>query len=116
MITVNELNTFRSRDLTIYSFWLVAIQQRISSKNMPPKKSTWTQLCVTDIHQSDDTLEAAASTAECTTPTVLHEDEIDYDNDLHNGLNNHPGGWRDEESQINNPSGDLRSQMPMRIG
>jgi hypothetical protein len=74
---------------------------------MPPKKFPRTQLHVTDIHESDDTLQAAASTAECTTPTVLLEAEIDNDNDLYNDLQ----GQRIKDSPINNDSGDLRSQM-----
>ena len=51
---------------------------------MPPKKFTRTQLHVTDIHESDDTLQAVASTAERTTPTVLPEAEINDDDDLYN--------------------------------
>jgi hypothetical protein len=44
---------------------------------MPPKKSTRTQLRVTDIHESEDTLQVVALTAERTTPTVLLEADID---------------------------------------
>jgi len=74
---------------------------------MPPKKFTRTQLHVTDIHESDDTLQAAASTAERTTPTVLPEAEIDDDDDLYDDL----GGQRSKDSPIDNDSGDLRSQI-----
>jgi len=56
---------------------------------MPPKKFTRTQLRVTHIHESDDTLQAAASTAERTTPTVLLEAEIDNDDDLYDDLRGH---------------------------
>jgi hypothetical protein len=74
---------------------------------MPLKKFTRTQLRVTDIHESDDTLQAAASTAERTTPTVLPEAEIDDDDDLYDDL----GGQRSKDSPIDNDSGDLRSQI-----
>jgi hypothetical protein len=74
---------------------------------MPPKKFTRTQLRVTDIHGSDDTLQAAASTAERITPTVLPEAEIDNDDDLYDDL----GGHRRKDSPINNDSGDLRSHI-----
>jgi len=76
---------------------------------MPPKKSTRTQLQVTDIHESDDTLQAAASTAERTTPTILPEAEIDNDND--NVLCDDFGGQRNKDSPIDNDTGDLRSQI-----
>jgi len=46
-------------------------------KNVPRKKFTQTQLRVTDIHESDDTLEATASTTERTTAMVLPEAESD---------------------------------------
>jgi hypothetical protein len=74
---------------------------------MPPKKVTRTQLRVTDIHESDDTLHAAASTAECTTPTVLLEAEIHDDDDLYDDL----GGPRSKNSPIDNDCGNLRSQI-----
>jgi len=76
---------------------------------MPPKTFTRTQLRVTDIHESDDILQAAASTAERTTPTVLPEAEIedDDDDDLYDDL----GGQRNKDSPIDNDSGDLRSQI-----
>jgi hypothetical protein len=64
-------------------------------------------LRVTDIHDSDDTLQAAASTAECPTPTVLPEAKIDDDNDLYDDL----GGQRCKDSAIDNVSGDLRSPI-----
>jgi hypothetical protein len=73
---------------------------------MPPKKFTRTQLRVTDIHESDDTLQPAPSTAKRTTPMVLPEAEIDIDNDLYNDL----GGQRNKDSRIDNDSGDLCSQ------
>jgi len=44
---------------------------------MPMKKITRTQLRITDIHESDDTLQAAASTSEHNTPTLFPEAEID---------------------------------------
>jgi hypothetical protein len=53
---------------------------------MPPKKFTRTQLRVTAIHETDDTLQAAASTAEHTTPTVLPEAVIEDDDDLDDDL------------------------------
>jgi hypothetical protein len=43
-------------------------------------------LLVTDIHESDDTLQAVALTAKLTAPTVLPEAKIDDDNDLGNNL------------------------------
>jgi hypothetical protein len=55
---------------------------------MAPKKSTRAQLCITDVHGSDDTLQATASTAELTSPMVLPEAKIDsdVDNDLEDDL------------------------------
>jgi len=74
---------------------------------MSPKKFTRTQLRITDIHESDDTLQAVASTAERTTPPVLPEAEIDDDDDPYDDL----GGQRNKDSPIHNDSGDLRFQM-----
>jgi len=62
-------------------------------------------LHVTDVHESDDTVQAAGSTAECTTPTVLSEAEIDDNEDIDNDL----GGQRDKDSLIDNDVGDLNS-------
>jgi hypothetical protein len=64
-------------------------------------------LRVTDIHESDDTLQAAAWTAERTTPTVSPEAEIDDEDDLYDDL----GSQRSKDSPIDNDSGDLRSQI-----
>jgi len=74
---------------------------------MPPKKFTRTQLRVTNIHESDDSLQAAASTAERTTPTILPEAKMDDDHDLYDDL----GGQRPKDIPIDNDSGDLRSQI-----
>jgi hypothetical protein len=74
---------------------------------MPPKKFTRTQLRVTDIHESDDTLQAAASIAERTTATGLLEADIDDDDDRYDYL----GGQRSKDSPIDNDSGDLCSQI-----
>jgi hypothetical protein len=78
-------------------------------KTMPPKMCTRTQLRVTDINEIDDTLQAAASTTDRATPTVLPEAEIadEDDNDLYNDL----GGQRNKDIPINNDCGDLRSQI-----
>jgi len=90
---------------------------------MPPKKSARTQLHVTDNHGRDDTLQAVASTAEHTTPSVVPEVEIDDDDDRNNDLGNHldddldsdldndPGGRRHEDCPIDNDIGDLRCQI-----
>ena len=67
---------------------------------------------VTDIHERDDTLQAAASTAERATPTVLLEAEIDDDDDLYNDLR----GQRNKDSPTDNGSGDLRSQITAEDG
>jgi len=66
-------------------------------------------LHVTNIHWSDDMLQAAALTAERTTPTVLPEAEIDDDDDddHHNDLR----GETNKDSPIDNDSGDLHSQI-----
>jgi len=48
---------------------------------MPPMEFTRTRFRVTDIHESDDILQAAALRAECTAPTVLLEAGIDDDDD-----------------------------------
>ena len=74
---------------------------------MPPKKFTRTQLRVADIHDSDDTLQTAASIGERATPAVLPEAEIDDDDDLDDDL----GGQRSKDSPIDNDSGDLSSQI-----
>jgi len=78
---------------------------------MTPKKFTRTQLCVTDIHESDDTLQAAASTAERTALTVLPEAEFEDDDDLHDDLHDDLGGDRSNDCPIDNDSGDLRSKI-----
>jgi hypothetical protein len=74
---------------------------------MPPKKFTRTHLRITNIHESDDTLQAAASTAERTTPTVVPEAEIDIDDDLYCDLVSR----RSKDSPIHIDRGDLRSQI-----
>jgi hypothetical protein len=48
---------------------------------MPPKKSTRTQLHVTDSHETDDTLQVSALAAKCVSPMVLPEAEIDVEDD-----------------------------------
>jgi len=77
---------------------------------MPPTKFTSTQLHITDIYESDDTLHAAASKAERTTPTVLLEAEIDddHDDDIYDDLR----GQRNKDCPINNDSGNHRSKIP----
>jgi len=74
---------------------------------MPPKKFARTQLRVADIHDSDDTLQTAASIAERAIPAVLPEVEIDDDDDL----DDHLGDQADEDSPNDNDNGDLRSQI-----
>jgi len=64
-------------------------------------------LRVTDIHEIDDTLQAAASTAKHTTPTLLPEASIDDDDDIYHDLRRQ----RRKDSLINNNRGDLRSQI-----
>ena len=64
---------------------------------------------VTDIHESDDTLQEAASTAERAPPTVLLEAKIDTDND--NDIYNDLGCQRNEDCPIDNDTGDLRFQF-----
>jgi len=76
---------------------------------MPPKQFTRTQLRVTDIHESDDTLQAAASTAKRTTPTVFPAAEIDNDDD--DDLYDVLGGQWNRASPINNASGDHCAQV-----
>ena len=66
-------------------------------------------MCVTDIHESDDTMRAAASTAKSTTLTVLPEAEIDDED--HDDLYHSHAGHRNKDSPIDNDSGDLRSQI-----
>jgi len=68
---------------------------------------TGTQLRIADIHDSDDTLQTAASIGECATAAVSPEAEIDDDNDLDDDL----GDQGDEVSPIKNDIGDLRSQI-----
>jgi hypothetical protein len=71
--------------------------------------STRTPLRITDIHESDDTLQAAASTAENTTPMVLPEAEIEDNDD--DGLYDYLGGQRKQDTPIDNDSGDLHSPI-----
>jgi len=70
-------------------------------------------LHVTDIHEIDDTLQAAASTAERSTPTVLPEAEIadDDDDNNDNDYNNDLRGQRNKDSPIDNDGGGLHSQI-----
>jgi len=75
--------------------------------NMPPKKFTRTRLRVADIHDSDDTLQTAASIGERATPAGLPEAEIDNDDDFDDDL----GDQADEDSPIDNDIGDLCSQV-----
>jgi hypothetical protein len=72
---------------------------------MPPKKFTRTQLRVADIHDSDDTLQTAASIGEHATPAVLPEAKIDDDDDLNDDLRDQG----DKDSPIDNDIGYLRS-------
>jgi len=74
---------------------------------MPPLKFTRTQLRVADIHDSDDTLQTAASIGERATPAVLPEAKIDDGDDLGNDL----GDQGDEDSPIDNDIGELHSQI-----
>jgi hypothetical protein len=74
---------------------------------MPPKIVTRTQLRITDIHASDDTQQAAASTAERTIPTILLKAEIDDDDDHYDDLR----GQRRNDSPIGTHSGHFRSQI-----
>jgi len=76
---------------------------------MPPKKFTTTQLHVTDIHDSDDTLQTAALIANRATAAVLPEAEIndDDDDDLYEDL----GDQRNKDNPINNDVGDLHPQV-----
>jgi hypothetical protein len=76
---------------------------------MPPKKSTRTQLRVTHIHDSDDTLQAPVSTAKRATQAVFPEAEIVNDNDLDHYED--LGGQRNKDNPIDNDIGDLRSQI-----
>jgi hypothetical protein len=71
--------------------------------------STRTPLRVTDIHESDDTLQAAPSTAKNTTPMVLPEAEIEDNDD--DGLYDYLGGQRKQDTLIDNDSGDLHSPI-----
>lgn len=58
----------------------------VHQNTVPPMKSTRTQLHVTDICESDDTLHAAALTAERTTPMLLPEAKIDDDDNIDDDL------------------------------
>jgi len=74
---------------------------------MPPKKATRTQLCVTDIQESDHTLQAVASTAERTAPTLFPDAKFEGDDDLNFDLRVRC----DNDSRIDNKIGDLHSQI-----
>jgi hypothetical protein len=64
-------------------------------------------LCITDIYESDDALQAAASMAEHSNSTVLHNDKIDDDDDLDDDLNDDQGRQRGEGTLIDNDRGSL---------
>lgn len=66
---------------------------------------------VTNIHDSDDTLQVVALTAKCTIPMVLHEAKIDNDNNLGNNLESNLRGQGDEDSPIYYTIWDLHSQI-----
>ena len=53
---------------------------------MPPKQFTRTQLHIADIHDRDETLQAAASKSEHATPAVAPAAEIDDDDNLDDDL------------------------------
>ena len=64
---------------------------------------------IADIHESDDTLRAVASTAERAASTVILEAEIDDDDD--DDLQDDLGGQRNNDSPLDNDGGDLHSQI-----
>jgi len=74
---------------------------------MPPKKFTRTQLRIADIHDSDDTLQTAASIVERATAAVVPKAKIDDENDPDDDL----GDQGDKDSPIDNDIGDLHSQI-----
>jgi len=71
-------------------------------------KFTNTQLRVTDIHDSDETLQTAAAIAKCSTPAVVPQAENEYndDDDLYKEL----AVQRTKDHPINNIIGDVCSQ------
>jgi len=78
-------------------------------------KFTRTQMLDTEIHHRGDTLQAATSTADRTTPAILPEAKTDHDNDLDNDpdndLDNHHRGQGDEDSPMDNDIVDLSSPI-----
>jgi hypothetical protein len=76
---------------------------------MPPKKCRRTQLRITDIPVSGDTLQAAESTAEL--PTAIGVAEADIDDHRDDNLDNDFGGESKEASPIDNHNGDCCSQF-----
>lgn len=81
---------------------------------MPPKKFTRPPLRVADIHESDENLQPAASTAERTTPMCLPGAVIDDDDNLNDDLDDDLGDHRDEDSPISNDIGVLCPQITER--
>jgi len=69
-----------------------------SIKNHASKEVYPAQLRVTDIYETDDTLQAAASTAEHTPPMILPEAESEYDDDLDDHLDDDIGGEKDSDT------------------
>jgi hypothetical protein len=76
---------------------------------MPSKKSTRTQLCITDIGEDDDTLQAAALIAKRTTRRVIPDAGIDDDDDVYHY--DDLGEHRNDNCPINNDSGNLHFQI-----
>lgn len=64
-------------------------------------------MCVTDIRESDENLQAAASTPKRTTPIVLPGAKLDDDDDLDDDL----GVQSQQACAIHNNLGDLLSQL-----
>jgi len=76
-------------------------------KNMPLKMFSRTQLCVTEIHDSVDTLQTVVLIAEHATPAVFPQAKIDDRDDHHEYLEDQ----LDQGSAIDNELGDLGSQI-----
>jgi len=78
---------------------------------MPPKKLTQTQLCFTDIHENDDTLQPVALMAVLTAGSVLPEAKFDDDDDLDDDFDQDIGGQGHKDSLIDNDIGELCSEI-----
>jgi len=92
IVALNQFDTLCLWVHVIYPFWWVTTNYHILWKIMPRMKFTPTEMQITGIYESDDTMQARPSTAERSTPEVWHVVKIDDDNVVDNDLDDDLGG------------------------